>query len=73
MKAYVVEDLANGNITDVVSFKLQQGMDGNKLFAYITILISTTTSVKQLLTDVLVCVKQEKVEEPEEDGEMRLF
>lgn len=32
------------------------------MFAYITILISTTTSVKQLLTDVLVCVKQEKVD-----------
>ena len=62
MRAYVVEDPVTGNITDVIGFKLEKGMDGKKLFAYITILVSTRSLVKCLLTDILACAKQADVD-----------
>jgi len=62
MQAYVVEDPTTGNITDVIGFKIEKGMNGSKLFAYVTILIATKTPPKHLIIDLLVRVKQTDVD-----------
>ena len=62
MQAYVVEDPVTGDITDVAGFKLERGMDGHNLFAYITILVAMKSPPRQLLIDLLVCAKQLKVD-----------
>ena len=62
MQAYVVEDPVTGDITDVAGFKLERGMDGHNLFAYITILVAMKSPPRQLLIDLLVCAKQAKVD-----------
>ena len=51
-----------GDITDVAGFKLEQGMDGRNLFAYITVLVAMKSPARQLLVDLLVCAKQTKVD-----------
>ena len=51
---YVVENETN-NITDLVSFRL---MHVSSVFANVTTVVSTKSSVKQLITDTLVCVKK---------------
>ena len=62
MQPYVVEDPVTGDITDVAGFKLEQGMDGRNMFAYITILVAMKSPPRQLLTDLLVCAKQAKAD-----------
>ena len=62
MQAYVVEDPVTGDITDLAGFKLEQGMDGQYMFAYTTILVAIKSPARQLLTDLLVCAKQAKVD-----------
>ena len=63
MQAYVVVDPVTDDITDVAGFKLERGMNGRNLFAYITILVPMKSSLaRQLLIDLLVCAKQAKVD-----------
>ena len=50
---YVVENEANNNITDLVSFSYVTSNE-----AVITTVASTQTPVKQLIIDALVCVKE---------------
>ena len=56
---YVVEEPNSGNITDIVSgmtFDLKSGKAAN-----VTALVITKSSPKQLITDLLVCMKQQNV------------
>ena len=62
MHAYVVEDPVTGDITDVAGFKLERGMNGHNLFAYVTVLIPVKSPARQLLIDLLVCAKQAKAD-----------
>ena len=62
VQAYVVEDPVTGDITDVAGFKLERGMDGRNMFAYITILVAIKSPPRQLLIDLLVCAKQAKAD-----------
>ena len=51
---YVVEDKPN-NITDLVSYNLS---DASHTRVFITIVVSTQSPVKQLITDALVCARE---------------
>ena len=62
MHTYVVEDPVTGDITDVAGFRLEQTLDGPKLFAISTILVAMKSPARQLLTDLLVYAKQAKVD-----------
>ena len=62
MQAYVVEDPVTGDVTDVAGFKLERGMDGHNMFAYITILAPMKSPPRQLLIDLLVCARQAKAD-----------
>ena len=53
---YVVEKEIN-DITDLVSFRLLTNSSSHML-AMVTTVVSTKSSVKQLITDMLVCVKK---------------
>ena len=53
---YVVENEIN-NITDLVSFRLQPNSSSHMFAKSITV-VSTKSPVKQLIMDVLVCVKE---------------
>ena len=53
---YVVEHEIN-NITDLVSFRLLPKSSSN-VFVGVTTVVSTKSSVKQLIMDMLVCVKK---------------
>ena len=57
---YVVENEIN-NITDLVSFKLLP-KSSSHVFSDITTVVSTKSSVKQLIMDILVCVKKTSAE-----------
>ena len=50
---YVIEDKSN-NITDLVNYRL---LHMSNTIAYITAVISTQSPVKQLITDALVCAR----------------
>ena len=54
--SYVVENEIN-NIIDLVSFRLLH-KSSSQVFAEVTTVVSTKSSVKQLITDMLVCVKK---------------
>ena len=54
---YVVENETN-NITDLVSFQLLLHMSSFNVFSSVTTVVSTKSSVKQLITDTLVCAKE---------------
>ena len=62
MHTYVIEDPVTGDITDVAGFRLEQSLDGLKLFAASTILVAVKSPARQLLTDLLVCAKQAKAD-----------
>ena len=55
---YVVEEPNSGNITDMFSFKT--AVDTSEA-ATVTALVITKSSPKQLITDLLVCVKDQNV------------
>ena len=59
---YVVEDPVTGDITDVACFNLEQSLDGYKLGASSTSLVSVKSAARQLLIDLLVCAKQAKAD-----------
>ena len=67
MTTYVVEEPNSGNITDMFSFTtnmdiimpIMPGIKGN--FAIFNALVITKSSPKQLITDLLVCIKQQNV------------
>ena len=52
---YIVENETN-NITDLISFRLL-GMPHMRMFAYINVVVSTQSPIKQLIIDALVCAK----------------
>ena len=54
---YVVENEI-GNITDLVSFKLVLYKSSSHMLANAITVVSTKSSVKQLITDMLVCAKE---------------
>ena len=61
MTTYVVEEPNSGNITDMFSFRTNldiiiPDIKGN--FACVSALVITKSSHKQLITDLLVCMKQ---------------
>ena len=58
MTTFVVEDPVSGDITDIFSFRLRS--TAPKLIAEVTVVIVTKSPAKQLVTDLLVCVKQQK-------------
>lgn len=62
MQAFVIEDPVTGDITDVAGFKLERGMIGHIIFAYVTILVAMKSPPRQLLIDLLVCAKESKVD-----------
>ena len=56
---YVVEEPNSGNITDMFSFRIPE--DENSNFAVVTALVITKSSPKQLITDFLVCMKEQNI------------
>ena len=54
MLTYVIEDKPN-NITDLVSYRL---LGTSHTIVYIDPVVSTQSPVKQLLTDALVCARE---------------
>ena len=54
---YVVEDPTTGNVTDMFSIAIANILKPQS--AYVTALVNTKTPAKQLITDLLLCVKQE--------------
>ena len=62
---YVVEDPVNGNITDMFAFRLPSFNNVNDKMgkcATVSVIVNTTTPTRQLITDLLVCAKQEQVD-----------
>ena len=57
---YVVEDPISGDITDMFSFRCSTDTVSNT-FAVVTAIVQTKTPPKQLIIDLLVYAKQEKV------------
>ena len=58
---YVVEDKKSGEITDIIGYKIEI-LNDTLTCAYITAIISTKTPVRQLLADLLICVKESKAD-----------
>ena len=58
---YVVEDPTTGNVTDMFSIAITNILKPQS--AYVTALVNTKTPAKQLITDLLLCAKQEQVSE----------
>ena len=58
---YVVEEPNSGNITDMFSFITKAAVDENNKFAIVTALVITKSRPKQLITDLLVCMKEQNV------------
>ena len=59
ISTYVVEDRKSGNITDMIGYRVEI-LNDTLTCAHITTVISTKTPVRQLLVDLLLCVKQTK-------------
>ena len=59
LTTYVVEEPNSGNITDMFSF-MAFDYESSKT-AHVTALVITKSSPKQLITDLLVCMKQQNV------------
>jgi len=65
MITYVVEDPINGAITDLFGFRLHTFTHTNNTMiksATVSAIINTKTPTRQLITDLLLCAKQEQVE-----------
>ena len=56
---YVVEDPVSGDITDMFSFRV---VSLNPLLAQVTAVIVTKSPAKQLITDMLIIVKQQQID-----------
>ena len=56
---YVVEDPNSGSITDMFSFETH--MYESLIEVFVRALVITKTSAEQLISDILVCAKQQKV------------
>jgi len=61
MIMYVVEDPADSRITDMFGFRLH--FFGEVVSATVSAIVNTKTPTRQLITDLLLCAKQEKVTE----------
>ena len=64
MVTYVVEDPSNGNITDLFAFRLHKFSYLNSKIiktATVSVIVSNKTPSRQLITDLLLCAKQEQV------------
>ena len=55
---YVIEDPITGNITDMFSFRK---VEHPPVHALVTAIVNTKTPAKQLIIDLLLCVKQEQL------------
>ena len=65
MVTYVVEDPVNGNITDLFGFRLHTFTDVNNTMmksATVSAIVNTKSPTRQLITDLLLCAKEEKVD-----------
>ena len=65
MVTYVVEDPVNGNITDLFGFRLHTFTDMNNTMmksATVSAIVNTKSPTRQLITDLLLCAKQEEVD-----------
>ena len=60
IKTYVVEEPNSGNITDIFSFTTSV-VDKYSEVAAVIALVITKSSPKQLITDLLVCMKQQNI------------
>ena len=65
--SYVVEDPVNGNITDMFTFRLLTFNDVDYIQKFgkpaeVCAIINTKSPTRQLITDILLCAKQEKVD-----------
>ena len=60
---YVVEDPITGNVTDMFSFRYINLKDEEppKIFGDVIAIVNTMVPAKQLLTDLLLCAKQEQI------------
>ena len=59
MTTYVVEDPVTGDITDMFSFRAVSATP-QELFTQVTAVIVTKSPAKQLITDMLIIVKQQQ-------------
>jgi len=62
---YVIEDSVSGNITDLFGFRLNTFSDINDKMvksATVSAIVNTKTPTRQLITDLLLCAKQEQVD-----------
>ena len=57
---YVVEDPVTGDITDMFSFRVVSSTSQKPLCAQVTAVIVTKSPAKQLITDMLIIVKQQQ-------------
>ena len=61
---YLIDDLVSGNITDLFGFRLHTFNDvNNKIVksATVSAIVNTKSPTRQLITDLLLCAKQEQV------------
>ena len=56
---YVVEDPNNGNITDMFSFKTVPRNFESETIAQVIAMVINSSSAKEIITDLVVCTKQE--------------
>jgi len=62
MTTYVVEDPISGNITDLFGFRFTDINGAVIKSATVSAIVNTKTPTRQLITDLLLCAKQEQVD-----------
>jgi len=64
MVTYVIEDPISGKLTDLFGFRLHTFTATNRVIksATVSAIVNTKSPTRQLITDLLLCAKQEQVE-----------